>query len=148
MILLQAAVLGLCLIAGLLLPPPITSGDGTVVVIGSMMLFAMALQNTIMRLILNNLPSTTIMTGNITHMVAEGVRLLAGFGAAMTPTETATLGRRAHRISLAILSFTLGAIAGGLAQMHVGYIGLLAPIAALLALLPIGRSELHAAPRF
>jgi uncharacterized membrane protein YoaK (UPF0700 family) len=49
---------------------------------------------------------------------------------------------------LAILSFTLGAIAGGLAQMHVGYIGLLAPIAALLALLPIGRSELHAAPRF
>ena len=74
MILLQAAALGLSLIAGLLLPAATNPDDVTVVVVGSMMLFAMALQNTIMRLVLNNLPPTTIMTGNITHMVAEGVR--------------------------------------------------------------------------
>ena len=41
-----------------------------------------------------------------------------------------------------------GAIAGGLAQVHVGYVGLFAPIAALLILLPIGRDEIRAAAKF
>jgi uncharacterized membrane protein YoaK (UPF0700 family) len=112
------------------------------------MLFAMAVQNTVMRLILNNLPPTTIMTGNITHMVAEGVRWLAGFGATMTRAEKSTLGYRARRIGLALASFTIGAITGGLAQAHVGYVALLAPIAVLLALLPIGHSELRATAQF
>jgi uncharacterized membrane protein YoaK (UPF0700 family) len=148
MILLQAAVLGLSLISGLLLPKPVTPDDTTVAVIGSMLLFAMALQNTIMRLVLNNLPPTTIMTGNLTHMVAEAVRWFAGFGPTMTADETATLARRARRIGLTLASFTIGAIAGGLAQVHVGYIGLLAPIVALLLLLPIGHAELRATARF
>jgi len=62
-------------------------------------------------------------------MVAEGVRWLAGFGATMTRAEKATLGYRARRIGLALASFTIGAITGGLAQAHVGYVALLAPIA-------------------
>ena len=144
MVLLQAAVLGLSLIAGLLMPPASSADDATVVVVGSTMLFAMAVQNTMMRLILNNLPPTTIMTGNITHMVAEGVRLAAGFGRAVTPSEASMLARRARRIGLALASFTAGAIIGGLAQVHVGYIGLLMPIAALLILVPIGRDEIRA----
>jgi uncharacterized membrane protein YoaK (UPF0700 family) len=148
MILLQAAALGLCLIAGLVLPKPANPDDATVFVVGSMMLFAMAVQNTAMRLVLNNLPPTTIMTGNITHMVAEGVRWLAGFGATMTSAEKTTFAHRARRIGLALASFTIGAIAGGLAQAHVGYLALLAPIAALLALLPIGQSELRATAEF
>ena len=148
MILLQAAALGLSLIAGLLLPAATNPDDVTVVVVGSMMLFAMALQNTIMRLVLNNLPPTTIMTGNITHMVAEGVRWVAGFGPTMTAVETAALAHRARRTALALAAFTVGAIAGGLGHEHVGYIGLLAPVAALLALLPIGRSELRATAQF
>jgi uncharacterized membrane protein YoaK (UPF0700 family) len=49
---------------------------------------------------------------------------------------------------IAQCAFAVGAIAGGLAQAQVGYAGLLAPIAALLAPLPIGRSELHAAAQF
>jgi len=81
-------------------------------------------------------------------MVAEGVRLAAGFGAAATPAEASMLARRAHRIGLALVSFTAGAIVGGLVQLHVGYIGLLAPIAALLILIPIGRNEMRAAAKF
>jgi uncharacterized membrane protein YoaK (UPF0700 family) len=88
------------------------------------------------------------MTGNITHMVAEGVRLAAGFGAAMTPAEKETLAYRARRIGLALASFTIGAIAGGLAQARFGYVALLAPIAVLLALLPVGQSELRATAKF
>jgi uncharacterized membrane protein YoaK (UPF0700 family) len=148
MVLLQAAVLGLSLLAGLLMPAATGPDDATVAVVGSTMLFAMAVQNTVMRLILNNLPPTTIMTGNITHMIAEGVRLVAGFGAAATPAEASMLARRAHRIGLALASFTLGAIVGGLVQLHVGYTGLLAPIAALLILIPIGRNEMRAVAKF
>jgi uncharacterized membrane protein YoaK (UPF0700 family) len=111
-------------------------------------LFAMAVQNTMMRLILNNLPPTTIMTGNITHMVTEGVRLTGGFGGVVTPSEASMLTRRAQRIGLALASFTAGAIIGGLAQRHVGYLGLLVPIAALLILIPIGRNEMRAVARF
>jgi len=148
MVLLQAAILGLSLIAGLLMPPAANADDATVVVVGSTMLFAMAVQNTMMRLILNNLPPTTIMTGNITHMVAEGVRLAAGFGPAVTPSEASTLARKAQRIGLALASFAVGAIVGALAQVHVGYAGLLAPIAALLVLIPIGQQEIHAVPKF
>jgi len=66
MVLLQTAVLGLSLIAGVLMPAATNADDATVAVVGSTMLFAMAVQNTMMRLILNNLPPTTIMTGNIT----------------------------------------------------------------------------------
>ena len=124
MILLQAAVLGLSLVAGLLMPMATTPDDATVAVVGSMMLFAMAIQNTVMRLILNNLPPTTIMTGNITHIVVEGVRWAAGFGPVMMPFEAATLAHRAQRIGLALASFAVGAVAGGLAQVHVGYVGL------------------------
>ena len=144
MVLLQAAVLGLSLVAGLLMPAATSPDDATVAVVGSTMLFAMAVQNTVMRLILNNLPPTTIMTGNITHMVAEGVRLAAGFGVAATPAEASMLARRAQRIGLALGSFTAGAIVGGLVQLHVGYIGLLIPITALLILIPIGRDEMGA----
>ena len=81
-------------------------------------------------------------------MVAEGVRLAAGFGPPMTPSEASTLGHRAQRIGLALVSFTVGAIVGGLAQVHVGYIGLLVPIAALLVLIPIGRQDIRAVAKF
>ena len=148
MILLQAAVLGLSLLAGLLMPAAANADDATAVVVGSTMLFAMAIQNTMMRLILNNLPPTTIMTGNVTHMVAEGVRLAAGFGPPMTASEASTLAHKAQRIGLALVSFTVGAIVGGLAQVHIGYVGLVAPIAALLVLIPIGQQEIRAVAKF
>jgi uncharacterized membrane protein YoaK (UPF0700 family) len=142
-VLLQAAVLGLGLIAGLLMPAASSPDDATVALVGSTMLFAMAVQNTMMRLILNNLPPTTIMTGNITYMVAEGMRLATGFGTVVAPSEASMLARRARRIGLALASFTAGAIIGGLAQLHVGYVGLLMPIAALLILIPVRRNEMR-----
>ncbi len=88
------------------------------------------------------------MTGNVTHMVAEGVRFAAGFGPPMTSSEASTLAHRAQRIGLALASFTAGAIVGGWAQVQVGYLGLAVPIIALLALIPIGRQEIRAAAKF
>jgi uncharacterized membrane protein YoaK (UPF0700 family) len=147
-VILQAATLGACIVAGLLLPPPHGPDDTTAVVIGSIALFSMGLQNTMMRVILNNLPATTVMTGNITHIVAEAVRWAAGFGAVMTPGSVAALTSRAKQVGYTLGAFTIGAVAGGLVQVHIGYIGLLLPIAALLGLLPFGRAALRAAAQF
>jgi uncharacterized membrane protein YoaK (UPF0700 family) len=66
----------------------------------------------------------------------------------VTHSEASTLARRAQRIALALTSFTVGAIVGGWAQLSVGYVGLLAPVAALLILIPIGRNEIRAVARF
>jgi uncharacterized membrane protein YoaK (UPF0700 family) len=147
-VLLQAAALAACMAAGLLLAPPRGPDDVTAIITGSIALFAMGLQNTIMRVILNNLPATTVMTGNITHVVAETVRWAAGFGAVMSPVSVAALSSRAKQVAYTLSAFAAGAIAGGLAEAHIGYLGLLAPIAVLLGLLPLGRAALRAAAQF
>jgi uncharacterized membrane protein YoaK (UPF0700 family) len=147
-VLLQAAALAACMAAGLLLAPPRGPDDVTAIITGSIALFAMGLQNTIMRVILNNLPATTVMTGNITHVVAETVRWAAGFGAVMSPVSVAALSSRAKQVAYTLSAFAVGAIAGGLAEAHIGYLGLLAPIAVLLGLLPLGRAALRAAAQF
>jgi uncharacterized membrane protein YoaK (UPF0700 family) len=141
----QAAALGACLVAGLVLAPPQDPDDTAVVIAGSLALFAMAMQNTTMRLILNNLPPTTVMTGNITHIVTEAVRLRARSGTAIASTGERGLSSRAKQVGFTLAAFTVGAICGGQAQLRVGYLGLLLPIAVLLGLLPFGRAALRAA---
>jgi uncharacterized membrane protein YoaK (UPF0700 family) len=89
-----------------------------------------------------------VMTGNITHVVAETVRWAAGFGAVMSPVSVAALSSRAKQVAYTLSAFAVGAIAGGLAEAHIGYLGLLAPIAVLLGLLPLGRAALRAAAQF
>ena len=133
-VLLQTAALGLCMLAGSLLPSPRGSDDWGAVIPGTIALFAMALQNTTMRLILQNMPPTTVMTGNITHVVAEWTRLAAGH-------QDAGLTERAKVVALTLSAFTSGAIAGGFLQDHAGNLGLLAPMAVLLGLLLPLRQE-------
>lgn len=144
-ILLQAASIGACLVAGLVLPMPGGPDDPTVVIVGSIGLFAMAVQNTTMRMILNNLPPTTVMTGNITYVVSEAVHWSVVSTASEPADEAELLTRRAKLIAATLGAFTTGAVAGGLAEVHIGYVALLAPIAVLLALLSFGYSVLRAA---
>jgi uncharacterized membrane protein YoaK (UPF0700 family) len=122
-VLLQAAVLGLSLIAGLLMLAATSPDDATVALIASTMLFAMAVQNTMMRLILNNLPPTTIMTGNITYMVAEGMRLAAAFGTAGTPSEASMLARRAQPVPGRTQTAMLASAVEAEAQKRIAYVG-------------------------
>jgi uncharacterized membrane protein YoaK (UPF0700 family) len=55
---------------------------------------------------------------------------------------------RARQVGYTLSAFAVGAIAGGLAEAHIGHPGLLAPIAVLLGLLPFGKAALRAAARF
>lgn len=141
----EAAAIALCMLVGLVLPFPDGPDDAAAVIAGSTALFAMALQNTTMRMILNNLPPTTVMTGNITYVMSETTRRFSGFGAAMPARETAALPRRARLIAATLAAFTAGAIAGGTGALHLGGWALLLPIAALIALLPAERAVMRAA---
>jgi uncharacterized membrane protein YoaK (UPF0700 family) len=143
-ILLQAGAIGLCLLAGLVLPHPRGPDELPSVVMGSIALFAMGLQNTTMRLILNNLPATTVMTGNITQVMSDSVRWLVGYGLEV-PGETEALRHRAQLIGITLSAFTVGAITGALSEIHLGYAALLLPIAALLGLVPYCQAALRAA---
>jgi uncharacterized membrane protein YoaK (UPF0700 family) len=144
-IMLEATVLGICMVACLMLPAPRGPDDSTIMIVGPLAICAMALQSTIMRVILNDLPPTTVITSNITQMLSEAVEIAGRFGVAQTPAGKAKLARRAKDIAVTITAFTAGAIAGGLAQLHFGPLGLLVPIAVLLGLLPFGQIALHAA---
>lgn len=137
-LMLEALIIALCILPELLLPAPQGPDDSAAVVGGTTALCAMALQNTIMRLILNNMPPTTVMTGNITFVMCELVRRTREFSAA-------ALSHRVRLIATSLSGFVAGAILGGMAQTHAGPWALLVPVAALLALLPVERAAMRAA---
>lgn len=135
-ILLEVTTLGACLIAGLVLPSP-TGPDNAAPAVGRpLALIAMGWQNALTRTVLNDLPPTTVMTTNITKAVTEVMEVLAGFGDARKQRGASALSYRAKLIGITLGAFSIGAIAGGPAQEHVGYPGVLLPIAVLLGLLP------------
>ena len=146
-IIVQSALLAVSLLAGMLLPSPTGPDDVAVIVSGSFAVAAMGLQNTNMRLVLNNLPPTTVMTGNITNAVCEVVLWSAGYHQIVLRHPTLVVARQARQIGITLSAFTVGAIAGGLSEIHVGYPSLLLPIGALLALLPLANVvQRNAAP--
>ncbi|MEJ0020536.1 MAG: YoaK family protein [Acetobacteraceae bacterium] len=130
----EAVAIALCLVAGLSLAAPQNPDDTTAILIGALGLFAMGLQNTMMRLVLNDMPPTTAMTTNLTSVVSELAMWSARRNGTAVPLTT-----RARLIGSTLAGFTLGAVAGGLSEVHAGYFALLVPITTLLALLPVGR---------
>lgn len=138
--LLQSAALALCMLAGLVLPRPGGPDDVACIVVGGIALFAMGLQNTMMRVVLNNLPPTTVMTGNITYVMSEAVHWSMRLHRGADMAEATRLIHSVKLIGSSFGAFTLGAIVGGFAERHVGYPSMLLPLAALLAILPLGQA--------
>ncbi|TFW00542.1 DUF1275 domain-containing protein [Oxalobacteraceae bacterium OM1] len=127
----QAAWLGLTVLASYLLPPPASGGDTSAILIGMAAVFAMGVQNATMRIALPALPPTTVMTGNVTQVVIDAVGLLAGEG-----DEEARKGMRArlHKMWPGIAAFFLGAAGGALGYLFFGFRSLALPAIVCLAL--------------
>jgi uncharacterized membrane protein YoaK (UPF0700 family) len=103
-------------------------------------LIAMALHNTFMRLVLNDLPPTTVLTGNITHVLSHTAALMFGLSTIRhTDISSHGLGQQARRMLLTIVSFVAGTIAAAFGTRWLGAAALLMPIAALLGLIPLCR---------
>jgi uncharacterized membrane protein YoaK (UPF0700 family) len=98
---------------------------------------AMAIQNAAARLVLPSLVPTTVMTGNVTQFVIDIVDALRGVS---TEARGAAIGRL-KRFTPAMISFSIGAIAGAVAFAAIGYWGLLFPLASLATVILIERSS-------
>ena len=139
----QAALIAVCLAVSLLLPRPATPDDVPAVVVGCFALLAMALQNVIMRLVLNNLPPTTVMTGNITHVVGDTIAFVCHFPSLRNrEDQERRLGRQAARMVLTLSGFAVGCLVAALGYRAIGASILILPMAALVLLLAFGQAVL------
>lgn len=149
MIAAETLMLGLFCAAAVLLDPSHTSpGAVPVVVVGAIGVVAMGIQNTIA----GELPKpSTVMTGNLTNLIIDGVRwiraLLSGDGPLRAKTRA-----RLVLLGPTFLAFSLGAVFAAVGVVTIGYWSLLAPIpfsaaAAVLSFRGRERSEAEQAAR-
>jgi uncharacterized membrane protein YoaK (UPF0700 family) len=132
--LLLAAFMAVALASG-----PLIGGDEPAAILaGQLGVLAMGIQNASTRLLFTGLSPTTVMTSNVTQIVIDSVDLLESRDA------DPTVRSGALRLFWPIAAFAAGALGGGLAFAAVGFWGLIAPIAATLAVIPL-RSKTHVA---
>jgi uncharacterized membrane protein YoaK (UPF0700 family) len=134
---LQLVLLAIFMTAGLSLMPFVHADAWNAVITGLIGVAAMAVQNAAARLVLPSLVPTTVMTGNVTQFVIDIVDVLRGVS---TEARVAAIGRL-KRFTPAMISFSIGAIAGAVALAAIGYWGLLFPLASLATVILIERSS-------
>jgi len=122
------ALLMLAFMAGGLAAQPL--GDpaaGLALLAGMLGAAAMGVQNAASRLLYTKLSPTTVMTGNVTQLVIECVKRLAG--------PSPDFAAKASKMFWPVLFFAVGAVSGALGFMGAGFFVLLVPVALLVGLL-------------
>jgi uncharacterized membrane protein YoaK (UPF0700 family) len=99
--------------------------SATTLVIGVFAVAAMAIQNVASRTLFAAHAPTTVMTGNVTQTVMDAVDVALG-------TDAAPARSRLHKLLPSVGGFAIGAIAGGLSFVRVGFWCLIAPLLAIL----------------
>jgi uncharacterized membrane protein YoaK (UPF0700 family) len=139
-LLLEAGLLFAAMLGSLALPPSHSANSLTSIGVGIPIVLAMSMQNTLMRLVLNNMPPTTVMTGNITQVLGDFTAYFSHFSSIRhTQREKKILERQAERMLFTFLSFLAGALLSAFASGHFRGGALVLPILALLVLVPYGR---------
>lgn len=149
MIVAETVMLGIFCAAALLLDPSRTSPDALpVIVVGGIGVVAMGIQNTIA----GELPKpSTVMTGNLTNLIIDGVRWIRALLTADRPLRAKTQARLVL-LWPTFLAFSLGAVFAALGVVTLGYWSLLIPVpfsaaAAILSFRGRSRSEAEEAAR-
>jgi uncharacterized membrane protein YoaK (UPF0700 family) len=86
---------------------------------------AMAIQNATQRVHFAIIPPTTLMTGNTTQAVIDGIDLLQG----VAPEHAGAVQARFYRMLRGILSFAAGCAAAAGLYAVIGFYGLAVPVA-------------------
>ena len=111
---------------------PVTDADAPLAVLAGLLgVCAMGVQNASARLLLADLPPTTVMTGNVTQFAVDVTHLLRRPLAA----DAAMVRSRVVRLAPPVLCFAAGAAAGALLYHACGFSALLVPVAALCGVL-------------
>ena len=98
---------------------------------------AMGVQNAASRTVFASLSPTTVMTGNVTQLVLDGVDLLAG----VDEGARASLRARMRRFWPPVVFFGFGAVAGAIGYRSAGFVCLAVPAALVLFLAIRTRNE-------
>lgn len=127
-LLLAEAVLLLAFLAAGVGASPVRDADAPLAMLAGMAgVAAMGMQNAAVRLVLPDLPPTTVMTSNTVQAVLE-VADLAGLGDAPPRGEAGHL----RRLALVVIAFAGGAALGALGFGRFGFWCLAVPVCALL----------------
>jgi uncharacterized membrane protein YoaK (UPF0700 family) len=121
----QMTFLALFLAAGVLASPIRDADAPSAILVGIFGVTAMAIQNAASRTIFAAHAPTTVMTGNVTQIVIDLVELPLRADAAQAKA-------RLHKMVPPVIGFAIGAVAGGLGVVRVGFWSLLCPLLATL----------------
>jgi uncharacterized membrane protein YoaK (UPF0700 family) len=110
---------------------PVTDGDAPAAIATALCgVVAMGVQNAASRTVFASLSSTTVMTGNVTQLVIDGVDLVAG-----VPDGASTAIRtRMHKMWPPVVAFGAGAASGALGYAALGFPALGVPAVLVLGL--------------
>jgi uncharacterized membrane protein YoaK (UPF0700 family) len=116
---------------------PFTSSDAPLAILAGLLgVFGMGIQNAASRLLMAELPPTTVMTGGVTQVAVDTTLILLG-----QDRDAAARGRIGKFLP-PVVSFAIGAVAGAVAYSRIGFAALLAPMAALLLVVLLSRPNL------
>jgi uncharacterized membrane protein YoaK (UPF0700 family) len=105
------------------------------VFVGMLGVAAMATQNALVRLVLTGVPSTAVMTTNITQLAIDLAALAGGRG---VPDDLARERRQAGLTSLCVVGFVAGCAAGAVLERHCGLWALALPVILAVLAVPLG----------
>jgi uncharacterized membrane protein YoaK (UPF0700 family) len=129
----EAIVLASFLGAGVWSSPIDDADSAIAVIVGVLGVAAMAIQNAASRTIFSAYAPTTVMTGNVTQVVMDAVDVALG-------TDPAPAKVRLRKMLPPIFGFAVGAIAGGLGFVHLGFWCLIVPLVAILCVAGLHRA--------
>jgi uncharacterized membrane protein YoaK (UPF0700 family) len=102
------------------------------VVAGMCGVAAMAVQNGLVQASMPGMPSTAVLTTNVTRFTVTAVESIAG-----APAKRGAAREKAAATFLPILGFIVGCAAGGLLEWHLGLSALALPVLLSLAAIPV-----------
>ena len=114
---------------------PITDADAPLAIAAGLLgVCAMSIQNAASRLLMGDLPPTTVMTGGVTQSAIDAAVLFAATG-----PDAIAARKRLGKFVPPVVAFAAGAVAGALLFAWLGFAVLAVPMAALLAVLLLSR---------
>jgi uncharacterized membrane protein YoaK (UPF0700 family) len=135
LLVLHAAPLAACLGLGALFGPFADADHPMALLVGMLAVTAMATQNALGKLTLEDAPPTAVMTTNITELAIDLATIARGQG---DPDDLARARRRASRTLPCVVAFVGGCATGAVLEVYFGLWALALPVVLAALAVPLG----------